>query len=123
MPAIFENIVDQLAQRTPRHQPNYIEVWVEKDAVIGSLKALRDKRAVSLFPFRGNSTTSLARTNSNIGPFPCRPRCCKYFHPGQTLSSRSLALQKRQEALANNGELDDNLVYEPCGSPTRPSRW
>jgi hypothetical protein len=41
-------------------QPNYVEVWVEKDAVIGSISDLCDELGVTIRPFKGfNSTTKV----------------------------------------------------------------
>src|SRR5882762_314039 len=41
-------------------QPNYCEVWVEKDAAIGSISDLCDELGVTVRPFKGfNSTTNV----------------------------------------------------------------
>jgi hypothetical protein len=55
----------QMVQRSYRKdywamQPEYCEVWVEKDAVIGSISDLCDELGVTIRPFKGfNSTTKI----------------------------------------------------------------
>lgn len=53
-------IIDWYRRDNWQDQPNYVELWCEKDAVTGSLEKITDKWAVPLRALRGfNSTTNV----------------------------------------------------------------
>jgi hypothetical protein len=51
-------------------QPQHVEIWTEKDAVIGSIEALCRELGVNVYPCRGfNSTTKLHETAVRLQQF------------------------------------------------------
>jgi hypothetical protein len=67
----FEHVARTYRRDAWQDQPVYVEVWSEKDAVVGSIQEVTERYAVTLRPTRGFSSTTnvheLAELFINIG--------------------------------------------------------
>jgi hypothetical protein len=62
---LLENAKTEYADSIPRwtNQPHYVEIWTEKDAMVGTLRSILQDREVIIAPIKGYDSVSNAYKN------------------------------------------------------------
>lgn len=79
-------------------QPEYVEVWVEKDALAGTLKSILENRQVRIVPNRGFSSVAFSHDNVE--------RLKHFQYEGKTIHILYLG------DLDPSGEVIDEIIYK-----------